>query len=207
MELSGWAGSLYRLCEWVMRLAYVNLLWVVFTLAGLIVFGAMPATLAMFAVARRWVMGDGDVPVFPLFWKVYQAEFKRANGLGLLFGAFGFFLYVDLIYFETFFSHGLVFQVGYCFFLALSILFFLTLMFALPYFAHFQDGMLRSLYSSFLLAMSHPVCVLRMLAGTLAIYYIVWYLPGLQLFFSASALSVWLMWNAMKVFDTVAMKE
>jgi uncharacterized membrane protein YesL len=36
------------LCDWVAKLAYVNLLWFLFTAAGLLIFGFMPATVALF---------------------------------------------------------------------------------------------------------------------------------------------------------------
>lgn len=36
MELNGLMGVLYRFAEWIMRLAYANLLWILFTLTGLV---------------------------------------------------------------------------------------------------------------------------------------------------------------------------
>ncbi|MBJ4025770.1 DUF624 domain-containing protein [Salmonella enterica subsp. enterica serovar Derby] len=51
------ANGFYRFCEWLMRLAYLNLLWIGFTLAGAVIFGLAPATAAMFAVTRQWTLG------------------------------------------------------------------------------------------------------------------------------------------------------
>ena len=62
------ANGFYRFCEWVMRLAYLNLLWIGFTLAGAVIFGLAPATAAMFAVTRQWTLGKTDVPVFQTFF-------------------------------------------------------------------------------------------------------------------------------------------
>ena len=60
-------NGLNRFCTWVMRLAYLNVLWILFSLAGLVVFGLMPATAAMFTVAREWAKGNTDAPVFSVF--------------------------------------------------------------------------------------------------------------------------------------------
>src|SRR5690625_1995366 len=68
----GLSGRLYRICEVITKFAYVNILWFVFTLLSLIIFGFMPATVALFSVTRKWVMGDMDVPVFSTFWGTYR---------------------------------------------------------------------------------------------------------------------------------------
>ncbi|MGY0702716.1 DUF624 domain-containing protein [Bacillus subtilis] len=57
MEHDGSLGRMLRFCEWIMRFAYTNLLWLFFTLLGLGVFGIMPATAALFAVMRKWIQG------------------------------------------------------------------------------------------------------------------------------------------------------
>ncbi|BDG36084.1 DUF624 domain-containing protein [Saccharococcus caldoxylosilyticus] len=49
-------GKLYRVCEWITRLACINILWMLFTLAGLIVFGIAPATVALFTIVRKWLV-------------------------------------------------------------------------------------------------------------------------------------------------------
>lgn len=37
--------GLYTVTEWIYRFAIVNLLWILFTIAGLVIFGFFPATL------------------------------------------------------------------------------------------------------------------------------------------------------------------
>src|SRR5699024_12166732 len=72
-------GGYYRLCVWVTRFAYVNVLWILFTFLGLVFLGAMPSTVAMFAVIRKWVTGDKEVPIFKTFLESYRTEFVKAN--------------------------------------------------------------------------------------------------------------------------------
>ncbi|WP_084028990.1 YesL family protein [Bacillus sp. J33] len=64
-----------------MRLVYLNLLWIAFSLLGIVLFGFFPATAAMFSVVRKWIMGETDVRVFKEFWQTYRKEFWKANRL------------------------------------------------------------------------------------------------------------------------------
>lgn len=81
MELNGFVGVLYRTSEWIMRLVYLNLLWIAFSLLGIVLFGFFPATAAMFSVVRKWIMGETDVRVFKEFWQTYRKEFWKSNRL------------------------------------------------------------------------------------------------------------------------------
>lgn len=85
------SNGFYRFCEWVMRLAYLNLLWIGFSLAGAVVFGLAPATAAMFAVTRQWVMGNTDIPVFQTFFQTFKKEWAKSSVLGLFYRLSPFF--------------------------------------------------------------------------------------------------------------------
>lgn len=55
-----------------MKLAYVNLLWLLFTVAGLAVFGFMPATVSLFTIVRKWQMKQAEVTVWNTFISIYK---------------------------------------------------------------------------------------------------------------------------------------
>ena len=107
MEMKGMMGGLYRICEWIMRFSVINILWVlcsipifyflivllhsqtldqfVFTLMIMGVlspFTLFPATSAMFAVARKWVMGEEDVPCSRPFFAAIKKTMSRACSAG-----------------------------------------------------------------------------------------------------------------------------
>src|SRR5690625_6342583 len=63
---TGPMGGFYTLANWIMRLAYVNILWIAFSLVGIIILGFFPATIGMFTVIRKWIQGDGDIPIFKI---------------------------------------------------------------------------------------------------------------------------------------------
>lgn len=119
MEHDGSLGRMLRFCEWIMRFAYTNLLWLFFTLLGLGVFGIMPATAALFAVMRKWIQGQDNVPVLKTFWQEYKGEFFRSNLLGAVLALIGVIIYIDLalIYPSHFLLHILRFAImifGFC---------------------------------------------------------------------------------------------
>ncbi|HWV50433.1 MAG TPA: DUF624 domain-containing protein, partial [Microbacterium sp.] len=55
----GWALHVHAAFEWLWWVATVNLLWLVFTLAGGIVLGIAPASVAAAELTRRRLRGDG----------------------------------------------------------------------------------------------------------------------------------------------------
>ena len=78
------SGALYRIMVWITRLAYLHLLWILFTLAGAVIFGLFPSTTAMFAIVRDWLNGKTDRNLFSIFWIYFKAEFWKSNRLGLV---------------------------------------------------------------------------------------------------------------------------
>ncbi|KAA6481654.1 YesL family protein [Bacillus swezeyi] len=196
MEQSVSMGRVLSFCEWVMRLAYTNLLWFVFMLLGLGVLGFMPATAALFAVMRKWVMGRSDIPVFHTFWQAYRGEFFRSNVIGLILLAVGTIIYIDLafIYPENIFLHILRFVI-----MVFGFLFLIMLFYVFPLLAHFEWKKRLYLKFSLILGISYLQYTLTMMAITALLYLVFAYLPGIVPFFSVSLLSYSIMWLAYQV--------
>ena len=69
--------------NWAERLVWIaktNLGWIVGTLAGGVLLGVAPATVAAYDACRKSLRGD-DRPFAALFLRAYRAEFWRANAL------------------------------------------------------------------------------------------------------------------------------
>ncbi|MFB7251371.1 YesL family protein [Microbacterium sp. NPDC056234] len=73
-----WALRVHAAFDWVLWVATVNLLWCVFTLAGGIVLGVAPASVASAELTRRRLRGDGFAAARS-FAEVWRREFWRAN--------------------------------------------------------------------------------------------------------------------------------
>lgn len=72
-------GVIHRSCNWIYRLAYLNLLFIISCLPIITVF---PATAALFGVVRQWVKKN-DPPVFTTFKKLFFENFKQSMILGI----------------------------------------------------------------------------------------------------------------------------
>jgi uncharacterized membrane protein YesL len=93
-----WALAAYHACDLVCWIATLNLLWIGFTLLGGGLLGAAPATVAAHTLARRRIRGEA-VPAVPEFWRVWRAEFVRANVLLLPAGVVGGLLWLNWLRF------------------------------------------------------------------------------------------------------------
>jgi len=199
MNTKGIKGFIYRITELVMQFAYLQLLWIVFTIVGLGIFGIFPSTAAMFSVVRKWVMGEEDAPVFKTFWQTYKTEFVKVNGLGLIFIAMGWLLYVDFHFFTIGVSIGnsilkiVAILIAY-FFITTAIYFF-------PIFVHFQYRFFDYIKFSFLFSLASPLKTAGLFIITYVIYFLLMKVPALFLFFSGSIISYIWMWY---IFRTIA---
>lgn len=75
---STWALRAHAACDWVLWTLVMNVLWVVFTLAGGIVLGAAPAAVAATALTRRRLRGE-KFAVVRSFASAWRTDFVRAN--------------------------------------------------------------------------------------------------------------------------------
>nr|WP_269154326.1 YesL family protein [Bacillus sonorensis] len=197
-------GRVLSFCEWVMRFAYTNLLWFLFTILGLGVFGFMPATTALFAVMRKWIMGRSDIPVFKTFWMAYREEFFRSNALGCIMAAAGIILYIDLafIYPENVFLYILRFVI-----MVFGFLFLIMFFYMFPLLAHFDWKKRMYLKFSLILGVSYLQYTLTMIALVILLLAAFAYLPGIIPFFSVSLVSYLIMWLAYQVFKRAGAAE
>ncbi|QAY66407.1 YesL family protein [Paenibacillus protaetiae] len=126
MEPRGLMGGFYRISEWIMRLAVTNVLWIVCSIpfmfsafvslfaqdknqlySTLLVaavtapFTLFPATAAMFTVARKWVMGEADVPLLKTFFRGYKENYKQSMLGGLLYTVILVILLVDFVVYRN----------------------------------------------------------------------------------------------------------
>ncbi|EKF36557.1 YesL family protein [Bacillus xiamenensis] len=200
MDHDGSMSRMLRMCEWVMRLAYTNLLWLLFTLLGLGIFGFMPATTALFSVMRKWIQGHDQVKVFRTFWKVYREEFVRSNVIGAVLVIIGTIIYVDLayIYPTSWLLHVLRFAI-YIF----GFLFIVSLFYIFPLLAHYDWKKRFYLKFSLLLGISYLQYTLSMLVFSAVLFILFAYLPGIVPFFSISILAYGHMWLAYQVFKKI----
>lgn len=201
MEQRGIIGWLYNLADFIMRLAYVNLLWILFTLMGVVVLGGFPSTVALYTVTRKWVLKKTDISVWKTFWGTFKREFGKANLVGYLFLIIGTILFADLKFFQS--HHGSGFLLIYYVFLMLFIFYSIMGMFLFPVYVHFELKTLHYLKQTFFFILSRPIEALLAAAGCFAVYLLMIKSPGLILFFSMSLTAYILTWLAQRGFSKI----
>lgn len=179
MEMRGMMGGFYKISEWIMRLSVTNLLWIVCSLpiwylllvllaspttehfistmiliAILLPFIFFPATSAMFSVARKWVMGDTDAPLFKTFFRSYKQNYLQAMLGGLLYAALFFVLIVD---YQVYLRNLKGFGVLAILFLAMMVLLTVSLFQFFSLLSHFHMKTFQLLKNALILTIGRPL--------------------------------------------------
>jgi uncharacterized membrane protein YesL len=205
VEPKGLMGGFYRISEWIMRLAYVNLLWILFTLLGGIVLGIMPATVSLFTITRKWIMGEVDCEVFKLFWKTYKRNLIKANMLGIFLVAAGFALF--LYYQSLQILPEQLSQILQVFFYSILLILGVIVAFIFPIFVHFHVRFAHYYKNALIIGLSFPHFAALMLF-ILSVFYVAYqFFPVLALFFGVSAPAYLLMVISYIVFKKIEDKQ
>ena len=181
--------KLQQISEWLMRFASLNLLWIGYSLVGgLVVFGVVPATIALFKVHFDRLSSDPDERSdFRIFHEGFVQNFLKGNVLMLILLAAGIFLYADL-YIVLRMDHFLMsFIFGIL--IALTIVYILFLLYAPAIFAYKSRTFWGLIKASFTFAMLSPVYSGSLLLAFGIILYAGYQLPVIHLFFTASIMS------------------
>lgn len=197
--MTGFIAGYYNFCLWITRFLYVHFLWIGFTILGLGVLGIMPATAAMFAVVRKWIQGDADKQVFPLFWKTYKQEFLRSNILGGILFLIGYALFIQYQILRS--QEEAVYYVASFAILALAVLFIVILLYFFPVFSHFKLSNIQYLLWPFMIGFLHPVLTIVLFTAVAGIYYLVFIsMPGLLFLMGGSVAAFILTWGGQLTF-------
>lgn len=184
--------------EWILRLVWTNLLWIAFTLSGLVIAGFFPATIAMFTVTRKWAKKEMDFSIWQLFKDTYKKEWVNSNKIGLIFICIAAFLFIDLRI--TFFMKGFFSIFLYVFILFLFAILLLTLIYFFPLYVQYTYSAQAYIKQAFIHAIAGFKDTFVILVGLVCIGYFIYKLPGLIPFMSAVLPSYWVMTVCMKRF-------
>ncbi|WP_083652416.1 YesL family protein [Bacillus sp. MRMR6] len=196
--MAGLMRGFYSISEWVMRLAYVNILWMIFSLLGLVILGFFPATVAMFAVVRKWVRKDLDVPVFKLFWTTYKAEFVKSNLLGLIIVFIGFVMYFNFTIIEA--TVIPIYKWLYIPYTIITAVYILTLLYVFPVFVHFNIKLKEVIKNAFILMTVSPIVTFSKAVLTGVLCFLFLKFPGVIPFYSGSVIALLLMFLSNNLF-------
>ncbi|GAB2567504.1 YesL family protein [Gracilibacillus alcaliphilus] len=203
---NGWFGKFYRFGDVVFMLLYINLLWVCFTLIGLVLFGIGPSTVAMFKIFREyWMNEDRDVEVFKTFKQTYKQEFIRANMLTFILLLIPYMIYVNSNFLaidnETWAA-----VLHYMQILAM-IVYSIMLIYIFPMYVHYHNHLFNYFRNAILVAFYHPLRTIYALAACLTLHYLFFSLPVFLFFFGASLTGFIVTWIVYRTFLRIEYKQ
>ncbi|MGE8078037.1 YesL family protein [Peribacillus loiseleuriae] len=196
---------LQEVSEWIVRLVWTNILWFVFIVAGLGVFGIMPATVALFAVTRKWKMKELDVSILKIFKETFKKEFVRSNCIGLIYAAIGFFLYVDLRIAEN--MEGTFSVILYVFISFIILLYLNTIIHFFPVYVHYHYSIKEYIKQSFIISLISPFSTILIGIGLFFIGYLITNMLGLLPFISGVFPAYWIMNVCINRFNTLERQQ
>jgi uncharacterized membrane protein YesL len=204
MQLGSFSNAVYTFCDWVARLAYINLLWILFTLSGLVFFGFFPATIAMLATLRQFIRKNHP-PVFQTFWHYYKKEFINSNKLGLIIVAIGFILFVNIRFLQSTSNN----MSSFLFYssIIMSCIYFLIICYTMASYVEVDQPLGVHIKNALLLTISNPIPSLFIIFGFAAVYFAVTYLSGIGFFFSVSILGLVALSSANLAYKKVLSKQ
>jgi len=198
--MKGFVNGYYQFCVWIMRFAYLNILWISFSVIGLIVFGFMPATIAMFTVTRKWIRKETDVAIFKTFWKAYRGEFVKANIWGYILFLIGYVLTIELHILQN--QDSLIYQIASFGIVAILFLYFIIVLYFFPIFVHFNLKFINYIKWPFIIGIIHPILTIVLSVVIIGMIYIMFItVPALIFFFGGSVTAYVQMWAVSKTFS------
>lgn len=204
MQLGSFSNAVYTFCDWIARLAYINLLWILFTLSGFVVFGFFPATIAMLATLRQFIRKNHP-PVFQTFWHYYKKEFFNSNKLGLMIVVIGLILYMNINFLQS--TPNEISSFLFYSSIIMSCIYFLIICYTMASYVEFEQPIGTHIKNALLITISSPIPSLYIIFGFAAVYFAVTYLSGLGFFFSISILGLVILSSANLAYKKIAKKQ
>jgi uncharacterized membrane protein YesL len=205
MNGNSFVQSLDAIFRWITRLAFVNLLWIAFSLLGLIFVGIFPATVATLAITRKWLTGSREVRIFKVFKDTFKKEFIVANIIGWLLTILGILLYVNYQV-MVLMDDSLPIVTIFAYFL---ILFFygLFIIWVFPMIANYNGSIKQYLKNSFIIGIGKIHVTLALMIWLFVVLYVSLEFPATIIFCSISIAAVGWNWLTLRAFDNLKQEQ
>ncbi|WP_130860538.1 YesL family protein [Gracilibacillus phocaeensis] len=187
--------------EWAAKLAYLNILWILYSLAGLFVLGIGPATASLFTIMRDKLKGNDDYIIWRRFHDVYRQSFWRLNQLMIPIYVVGAFIYLDFLFVQALPSSFVIDYVVFPALLLLTTLFILgsSYVFALYVYVEYPYG--RHIKNAFLMVGLYPLSSIFIFAGLSVFSVILFIFPAIFPFYGISIPALIVISCANRAFD------
>ena len=182
--MKGLHNKLNDVGEWIYRLIFLNFLWMGFAILGLGVLGIFPATNALFAVLRKYLLNKKDVKIASDFYHFYRKDFLKSNALGFILSLIAAVIWIDFRYFMSITNFGMSI-VGNLMLVLLAFL-LLALCVVFPIFSHYEMSLGQYIKNALLYPFTHLLTMLLLVISIILFDLIVYQVPGFLPFIGIS---------------------
>lgn len=193
--------------EWIVRLAYLNILWILFTLIGLGILGIGPATISLFAVVRKMRRDGIDNSIWKEFNHTYRSHFWRANGLMLVLIPIYIFIYMDYAVIRMFQENYLIDNIVFPALVILSILILVLTCYLFAVYVHFELSFWENFKHALLVSVVFPLNTVMMVFGLFIFSIVLFLIPAIAIFYLISVPTLIIQMCALKAFRKVSSQE
>ncbi|SFQ35120.1 YesL family protein [Salibacterium halotolerans] len=197
----------FSICEWLARLAIINMFWLLFTAAGLGLFGWAPATAAACTVMRSAFLNGGMADqdtrsVFREFKSVFQNEFVQSNIIGFLLLWGGALLIVSGWSMEAMDVPLLPRLI----LIAAASMFMLVLLLVFPIRTHMETSIQGAVRYSLVIGLANLPSMFIVLISVVLMLVLFIMIPGVLVFYGASLPAAAVMYMSLKIFSKTGLK-
>jgi uncharacterized membrane protein YesL len=194
----------YKVSNWILKLALINILWILFSILGLVIFGFFPATISMFSVISK-LRRQEELPIFKTFWKTYKQEFIKSNQMGFLLVTVAVIFYFDLYFIQE--TSNSILQLFYYPLIILIFIFCMCILYVFPIYAHYDLKIFQIFKNAFLIMIANPLATFAIISSVIVIAVITMFFPAILLFFSGSILAYLITSAASNSFSKIELKK
>ncbi|SER50609.1 Uncharacterized membrane protein YesL [Gracilibacillus ureilyticus] len=171
------SNRFYHFLEWIMWMMYLNILWIAGVLMGIGIFGLFPALLALVVTIREWHVQGEQIKFTRVFFHAWKQHFFIANGFGIVYLIVGYILYVDFYWIVDLQSNFRSLFV--VFFFLMLILYFVSLLYLFPVYAHFHTGFMKTIKHATALGIFSPLITGLIIVLIIGLQFLWRWIPGL----------------------------
>lgn len=210
MNFGGFTGGLYTVSEWIMRFFVVNILWVIFNIPFLFILFNMffvgqieglffliiilailapillfPATSAVFASVREWIMKKNEHGgLTKTFWTFYKENYKRSLLAGIIFTVMWVVWAFDVYFFSNI---NIIITI---IFLIMGVILFVWTINFFSVTVHYHMKLFQSLKNALLITLGSPLLFITVVLSSAGILYIgIFVFQALLIFFASSMIA------------------
>ncbi len=198
-------GSLDRILKIILQVAWLNLLWILSTLIGLVVAGFFPATTAAISVARKWVQKKEDIAVYSAFKQAYKKEFIKSNIIGWILTAMATILFIN---YQALLQLGdqVPIIVVFAFYFVIF-LYSILVIWIFPLLSHYQSSVKQYFKNALIIGIKRMPITILIGIIIFGILYMSLRLPTMLLFCTVSLISLSLAFFSMREFEKIDNKQ